>query len=242
MTSVDCECRPLQVDSLFRISHTDPWVRGDSHRTSRTINFQARHCHHALLAATAYPPHLLGGAADRFWCMCWRVRFLKPRPLPATADAACACPLCQALTALTLPFSLTRLCSQNSHLYSETSCTNRPQCIFYYFSAFCEATLTQYANLYTRKEHCFWLWMIRSRIICSTSPVRFRTTHRHWQKSGYPNAALVCSLCTQREGRDWPSNNAIRKSMCFDSRWSSKHGNWVNELPVTWWLTCMYAF
>lgn len=29
-----------QVDSLFRISHTDPWIRGDVHRTSRTINFQ----------------------------------------------------------------------------------------------------------------------------------------------------------------------------------------------------------
>lgn len=33
-----------QVDSLFRISHTDPWVGGDAHRTSRTINFQARTC------------------------------------------------------------------------------------------------------------------------------------------------------------------------------------------------------
>jgi hypothetical protein len=30
----------FQVDSLFRISHTDPWVGGDVHRTSRTINFQ----------------------------------------------------------------------------------------------------------------------------------------------------------------------------------------------------------
>jgi hypothetical protein len=30
----------IQVDSLFRISHTDPWVGGDVHRTSRTINFQ----------------------------------------------------------------------------------------------------------------------------------------------------------------------------------------------------------
>ena len=30
----------LQIDSLFRINHTDPWVGGDAHRTSRTINFQ----------------------------------------------------------------------------------------------------------------------------------------------------------------------------------------------------------
>jgi outer membrane protein insertion porin family len=28
------------VDSLFRVSHTDPWLQGDPHRTSRTINFQ----------------------------------------------------------------------------------------------------------------------------------------------------------------------------------------------------------
>lgn len=28
------------MDSLFRINHTDPWVGGDAHRTSRTINFQ----------------------------------------------------------------------------------------------------------------------------------------------------------------------------------------------------------
>ena len=32
----------LQLDSLFRINHTDPWVGGDVHRTSRTINLQAR--------------------------------------------------------------------------------------------------------------------------------------------------------------------------------------------------------
>ena len=29
-----------QSDSTFRISHTDPWVRGDAHRTSRTISLQ----------------------------------------------------------------------------------------------------------------------------------------------------------------------------------------------------------
>jgi len=33
--------RVLQLDSLFRINHTDPWVGGDAHRTSRTINLQA---------------------------------------------------------------------------------------------------------------------------------------------------------------------------------------------------------
>jgi hypothetical protein len=33
--------RILQLDSLFRINHTDPWVGGDVHRTSRTINIQA---------------------------------------------------------------------------------------------------------------------------------------------------------------------------------------------------------
>lgn len=41
-----------QVDSLFRISHTDPWVGGDVHRTSRTVNFQvciAAHRHLGVL-------------------------------------------------------------------------------------------------------------------------------------------------------------------------------------------------
>ena len=30
----------LQVDGLFRINHTDPWVKGDPYRTSRTISIQ----------------------------------------------------------------------------------------------------------------------------------------------------------------------------------------------------------
>lgn len=30
----------LQLDKLFRINHTDPWVRGDPYRTSRTISLQ----------------------------------------------------------------------------------------------------------------------------------------------------------------------------------------------------------
>lgn len=34
------ECCPAQVDSLFRVNHTDPWVRGDPYRTSRTISLQ----------------------------------------------------------------------------------------------------------------------------------------------------------------------------------------------------------
>ena len=29
-----------QLDSTFRISHTDPWVNGDANRTSRTISLQ----------------------------------------------------------------------------------------------------------------------------------------------------------------------------------------------------------
>ncbi|BDA46032.1 Outer envelope protein 80, chloroplastic [Coccomyxa sp. Obi] len=29
-----------QVDSLFRVNHTDPWVKGDPYRTSRTISLQ----------------------------------------------------------------------------------------------------------------------------------------------------------------------------------------------------------
>eukprot|EP00887_Chlorella_sp_A99_P003922 scaffold11.g3922.t1 len=29
-----------EVDSTFRVEHTDPWVRGDAYRTSRTINIQ----------------------------------------------------------------------------------------------------------------------------------------------------------------------------------------------------------
>ena len=31
---------PVQVDSLFRIAHTDPWVSGDPRRTSRTVSIQ----------------------------------------------------------------------------------------------------------------------------------------------------------------------------------------------------------
>ncbi|KAI7843074.1 hypothetical protein COHA_003245 [Chlorella ohadii] len=29
-----------QTDAMFRVQHTDPWVRGDAHRTSRTITVQ----------------------------------------------------------------------------------------------------------------------------------------------------------------------------------------------------------
>ena len=30
----------LQEDKLFRVNHTDPWVRNDPFRTSRTLAFQ----------------------------------------------------------------------------------------------------------------------------------------------------------------------------------------------------------
>lgn len=30
----------VQLDKVFRINHTDPWVRGDPYRTSRTISLQ----------------------------------------------------------------------------------------------------------------------------------------------------------------------------------------------------------
>lgn len=33
-------CEAGQNDSTFRISHTDPWVNGDAHRTSRIISLQ----------------------------------------------------------------------------------------------------------------------------------------------------------------------------------------------------------
>ncbi len=33
-------CLFMQVDSLFRVNHTDPWVKGDPYRTSRTISLQ----------------------------------------------------------------------------------------------------------------------------------------------------------------------------------------------------------
>ena len=34
-------CRALlQTDAMFRVQHTDPWVRGDAHRTSRTTTIQ----------------------------------------------------------------------------------------------------------------------------------------------------------------------------------------------------------
>lgn len=31
-----------QVDSMFRINYTDPWIEGDDKRTSRSINIQVR--------------------------------------------------------------------------------------------------------------------------------------------------------------------------------------------------------
>ena len=31
---------PLQEDRLVRVNHTDPWVRNDSFRTTRTTGFQ----------------------------------------------------------------------------------------------------------------------------------------------------------------------------------------------------------
>jgi hypothetical protein len=33
-------CAFLQTDAMFRVQHTDPWVRGDAHRTSRTTTIQ----------------------------------------------------------------------------------------------------------------------------------------------------------------------------------------------------------
>ena len=33
-------CALLQTDAMFRVQHTDPWVRGDAHRTSRTTTIQ----------------------------------------------------------------------------------------------------------------------------------------------------------------------------------------------------------
>ncbi|MFS8005766.1 putative bacterial surface antigen (D15), surface antigen D15 [Helianthus anomalus] len=30
-----------QIDSIFRINYTDPWIEGDDKRTSRTIMIQA---------------------------------------------------------------------------------------------------------------------------------------------------------------------------------------------------------
>ena len=30
----------MQEDRLVRINHTDPWVRSDGHRTSRTLGLQ----------------------------------------------------------------------------------------------------------------------------------------------------------------------------------------------------------
>ncbi|DBB13937.1 TPA: hypothetical protein ACH3X3_000916 [Trebouxia sp. C0006] len=42
-----------QSDSTFRISHTDPWVRGDPHRTSRTISLQSAKTSGNLIHAKA---------------------------------------------------------------------------------------------------------------------------------------------------------------------------------------------
>ena len=44
-----------QVDSLFRVNHTDPWVKGDPYRTSRTISLQV-----APLLTCACPPAAIG--------------------------------------------------------------------------------------------------------------------------------------------------------------------------------------
>ncbi|KAL3145356.1 hypothetical protein ABBQ38_001612 [Trebouxia sp. C0009 RCD-2024] len=42
-----------QSDTTFRISHTDPWVRGDPHRTSRTISLQSNKTSGNLIHAKA---------------------------------------------------------------------------------------------------------------------------------------------------------------------------------------------
>ena len=34
-----CLLRSDQVDKTFQVVHTDPWLWGDPHRTSRTISF-----------------------------------------------------------------------------------------------------------------------------------------------------------------------------------------------------------
>jgi hypothetical protein len=34
-----------QIDSIFRINYTDPWIEGDDKRTSRTIMVQVIFCH-----------------------------------------------------------------------------------------------------------------------------------------------------------------------------------------------------
>ena len=33
-------CGVVQMDKVFRVNHTDPWVGGDMYRTSRTISVQ----------------------------------------------------------------------------------------------------------------------------------------------------------------------------------------------------------
>ncbi len=36
--TLPCPSRLPQVDKLFRIQHSDPWVNSDPHRTARTIS------------------------------------------------------------------------------------------------------------------------------------------------------------------------------------------------------------
>jgi hypothetical protein len=54
-----------QVDSLFRINHTDPWVGGDPFRTSRTISLQNTRASGAAVHGRASddPGRAAGGCA-----------------------------------------------------------------------------------------------------------------------------------------------------------------------------------
>ena len=51
-------CALLQTDAMFRVQHTDPWVRGDAHRTSRTTTIQvsasASQCRQCALSHTTH--------------------------------------------------------------------------------------------------------------------------------------------------------------------------------------------
>ncbi len=52
-----------QVDSLYRLVHTDPWVGGDAYRTSRTVSIQNTRTSGNAIHSKAHDDGAAGGAA-----------------------------------------------------------------------------------------------------------------------------------------------------------------------------------
>ena len=93
-----------QTDAMFRVQHTDPWVRGDAHRTSRTTTIQVGGWGTRFFGAGSS----IAGLPAGLWlnCACLRQACgkravgptplpcpLQPRPPPAQNDKQSAAPI-----------------------------------------------------------------------------------------------------------------------------------------------------